>query len=205
MNIYICLYKIANNKIISYTFILVAADIWIYLRFDGQIFTHLPTLQNREDNQIKQMSQLSNIYTYTYRCTNNDWKAQMSGIIHVYRNIHNIHIELRIDLKHIPPPLPPTFPVLMNFNYNSILANDLVYSFLMVSSRFHQCSFAISLSSFLGKGVDFNLNKLESPSPKDALYKVWKWPSGFKRQTDGRRTKGNQKSSLELSSYRSVS
>ena len=56
------------------------------------------------------------------------------------------------------------------------------------------------------------MKKLESPSPKDALCKFgWNWPSGSgeedenvkslqtDRQTDRRRTTGDQKSSLELS------
>jgi hypothetical protein len=54
-----------------------------------------------------------------------------------------------------------------------------------------------------------HLNKLESPPPKDDLCKVWLqlapwfWKRRVYRQTDrradGRRTKGDQNSSLELS------
>ena len=39
--------------------------------------------------------------------------------------------------------------------------------------KFCQCIFAISKLSPLGKGRAFHLNKLESPSPKDALCQVW--------------------------------
>ena len=67
----------------------------------------------------------------------------------------------------------------------------------------------------LEKGGALHLNKLESPSPKDALCQVWLklaqwfWRRRWKckkftdrrtdRQTDRRRTTGDQKSSLELS------
>jgi hypothetical protein len=61
----------------------------------------------------------------------------------------------------------------------------------------------------LEKGCPFCLYKLESPPPKDDLCKVWlNWLSGsgeevenvkVYRQTDGCRTTGDQKSSLELS------
>jgi hypothetical protein len=64
----------------------------------------------------------------------------------------------------------------------------------------------------LEKGNPLHLNNLESPSPKDDLYQVWlKFAQWFWRrsrkckslQTDrwtgGRQTKGDQKSSLELS------
>ena len=36
-----------------------------------------------------------------------------------------------------------------------------------------QCIFSFSLLSFLGKGWGPSLNKLKSPSPKDALCQVW--------------------------------
>ena len=39
--------------------------------------------------------------------------------------------------------------------------------------KFRQCIFAISKLSPLGKGQGLHLNKLESPSPKDALCKIW--------------------------------
>ena len=60
----------------------------------------------------------------------------------------------------------------------------------------------------LGKGYPLSLNKLISPLPKDDLCQVWlKLAKGFWRrsrkckslQTDGRRTTGDQNSSLELS------
>jgi hypothetical protein len=64
----------------------------------------------------------------------------------------------------------------------------------------------------LKKGYHFRLNELKSPPPKDDLCQVWlKLALWFWRrsqkckslqtdgQTDGRRTKGDQKSSLELS------
>jgi hypothetical protein len=36
-----------------------------------------------------------------------------------------------------------------------------------------QCIFTLSLLSPLGEGLSLPLNKLESPSPKDDLCKVW--------------------------------
>ena len=66
----------------------------------------------------------------------------------------------------------------------------------------------------LEKGSFLHLNKLESPSPKDALWHVllklaqWFWRRRWKslqtdgqtdRQTDRRQSTGDQKSSLELS------
>ena len=67
----------------------------------------------------------------------------------------------------------------------------------------------------LEKGRALHFNKLESPSPKNALCQVWLklaqwfWRRRWKcekftdrqtdRRTDGRRTTGDQKSSLELS------
>jgi hypothetical protein len=64
----------------------------------------------------------------------------------------------------------------------------------------------------LEKGNHLHLNKLESPTPKDDLCQVWlKLAQWFWRRsrkckslktegkTDGRRTKGHQNSSLELS------
>ena len=63
----------------------------------------------------------------------------------------------------------------------------------------------------LEKGMTLHFNKLESPSPKDALCQVWLklvqwfWRRQWKCEkftdgrTDRRRTTGDQKSSLELS------
>jgi hypothetical protein len=62
----------------------------------------------------------------------------------------------------------------------------------------------------LENGYTLPLNKLESPLPKDDLCQVWlKFAQWFWRrsrkckiydgQTNGRRTKGDQKSSLEFS------
>ena len=50
--------------------------------------------------------------------------------------------------------------------------------------------------------IVLHLNKLEFPSPKNAVCQVWlKLPSGSGKdgQTDGRRELGDQKTSLELS------
>ena len=78
--------------------------------------------------------------------------------------------------------------------------------------KFRQCILAISYYLPLEKVGAFHLNKLESPSSKDALCQVWlklaEWFWRRKvyrrtdRQTDGRtdrQTIGDQKSSLELS------
>ena len=73
--------------------------------------------------------------------------------------------------------------------------------FLILSMHFFLFSNYLSLE----KSVALPLNKLESPSPKDALSQVWlklakrflrrKWKC--KKFTDGRQTKGDQKSSNE--------
>jgi hypothetical protein len=80
--------------------------------------------------------------------------------------------------------------------------------------RFLKIFSAFSLFRYylpLERGFPFSLNKLDSPSPKDDLCQVWlKLVQWFWRrsrkckrftdgQTDGRRTTGDQKSSLELS------
>lgn len=52
------------------------------------------------------------------------------------------------------------------------------------------------------EGLALHLHKLESPPPKDVLRQIWlkttKW-FWRKRYTDGRLTKSDQKSFLELS------
>ena len=66
--------------------------------------------------------------------------------------------------------------------------------------EFRQCIFAILLFFPFGKGRVFYLNKLDSPSPKDALCQLWSkfahcfWRRGWKckkkstdRRTDNRR------------------
>jgi hypothetical protein len=75
-----------------------------------------------------------------------------------------------------------------------------------------QCIFIVLLLFPLGEGQSPSFKKLESPPPKDDLCQVWlKLAQWFWRrsrkckslqtegQTDGRRTKGDQNSSLELS------
>ena len=86
--------------------------------------------------------------------------------------------------------------------------------------KFRKCVFSLFRNYLpLEKGWALHLNKLESPSPKDALCQVWLklaqwfWRRRWKcekftdrrtdrqtdRQTDRRRTTGDQKSLLELS------
>ena len=63
------------------------------------------------------------------------------------------------------------------------------------------CIFAISLLSLLVKGMTLHLNKLKSPLFKDALCYIWlklaQWLWKCEKLTDGRRTTGDQKISLQ--------
>ena len=113
---------------------------------------------------------------------------------------HYLLLENRIlyICKTLSPLQPMTFCAKFGWNWHSASGEKDYSNFLKVFTLF-------LIYLFFEKGVTLHMNKLESPSPKDALCQIWFklvlwfWRSIWKcekftdRRTDWWRTTGNQK------------
>ena len=106
---------------------------------------------------------------------------------------------------NLNPLYPRMFCAKFGWNWPSGSGEEDFFNFINVFSLFHNYMYLP-----LEEGGALHLNKFESPLPKDALCQVWlKLAQWFWRRrwqcekfTDGRRTTGDKKSSLELKRWR---
>ena len=126
------------------------------------------------------------------------WKRGFFNFVNVFLLFHN-YLPLVKGGPFTWTNLNPLHPRMFGWNWPSGSGDDFFY-FVNVFSLFRNYL-------PLEKGGALRLYKLESPSPKDALCKLWLklaqwfWRRRWKCEkfTDRWRTTGDQKSSLELS------